>query len=1037
MWAGMKLAQAAALLAFALLLCIPEEARTYFTYDAGVNVTVHANFNVGPPVATEKFDLLVHGDMVVGTAQKVEPSSPRTNVDVEGGISGHRFVFRPPHGLGLGPASSSTTARDIVFLQSRGLFDGAGALAGHNVSLVRTTDQGSFGLQEHATLSVETAIGSDTRAGDARLVLRGNGNGVLQIQADGAEGTVASQITLTNRYAGGAAATNFRLAHRQRALDVSSDVMDVVRVHDAWPTKTRAGALWNQLANGARGFARVPRLQVNVTDDGSSVVTVTAPHARLASSGFVDGMARAEVAIHQGDTELALTNEPRTTGDVVVFRNGTRQFLELTPTRLSLEPQEALGHVRVGRPAGVVSGTTEPLYHGGELTVGELATRFVNTDNSSFYATLEGQPRTRLAVSLVSGDGPSGTTRSVPYPVVLQSGTFTKQHAPMAYVGDGEIGVAPFRTAAPVGKDRWTGDWRGGAVGLNGTGLSQSAPDFPLILHTRQTSAGLTTGGGLAGVVLTGAYKLDVGGITLLDIDDGRVLPSDKRSTRRITSKGTLRLSAFDSTDNGLIPAYGSGANTSEVYVDGNERKGGARLRVGNAVFHDAYTAAAPFTLPVMDGVAVQSLTSLDAAALIAVGSASKDATGAPSTTDPLNPAVNPHSGLLVLRSPLEVRVDEASVLRVGQPNASVVVRGGASTVIASDNPSAQFSLESAFGVDVGGGQRSTIRERVPYGSSVAGLGKGGRPAVVVRDLEIDGCAPPKASAPNLGDAYTTTVYATAVTRNECVTRIGAVFPEAGATGGVADAMGKYTTGEHKEIYFTSRNYIDFDGRSRFKAGGLFFDGLGAQAGDFENAFSESNNYNGTFDPLKGDTKNTIRGDSGLTVSGGRQGGAVRITGGTSRVSGVAGGDVVVSSGGTGHIGTWTGDSGRIQLLTAGVATTGSSGEIRLATGGVTSGASGQVAVSTGDALNTGNSGSVSIATGASAAAASGGVNVAVGASGGLTSDGGAITMTAGTSAQANGGGVGISGGSSASTGKAGGSVTAARVLTVLGELSR
>ena len=67
---------------------------------------------------------------------------------------------------------------------------------------------------------------------------------------------------------------------------------------------------------------------------------------------------------------------------------------------------------------------------------------------------------------------------------------------------------------------------------VNGTGLTQTAVDFPLMLSTSHTTANLANGG-KAGVKIMGAYKLDVGGISLSDTADGRAPANDKRWGRR------------------------------------------------------------------------------------------------------------------------------------------------------------------------------------------------------------------------------------------------------------------------------------------------------------------------------------------------------------------------------------------------------------------------------------------------------------------------------------------------------------------------
>ena len=61
---------------------------------------------------------------------------------------------------------------------------------------------------------------------------------------------------------------------------------------------------------------------------------------------------------------------------------------------------------------------------------------------------------------------------------------------------------------------------------------------------------------------IKGAKKLTVGGITFLDINDGRLLTAtaaNAHTPRRMTSAGTLRISVFDPLiADGVLPTYGS-----------------------------------------------------------------------------------------------------------------------------------------------------------------------------------------------------------------------------------------------------------------------------------------------------------------------------------------------------------------------------------------------------------------------------------------------------------------------------------------------
>ena len=96
------------------------------------------------------------------------------------------------------------------------------------------------------------------------------------------------------------------------------------------------------------------------------------------------------------------------------------------------------------------------------------------------------------------------------------------------------------------------------AIQLNGTGVTQTGPDFPLYLHTENTEGNLAT----SGVRLSGTYKFGVGDINVMDdASAGAGADSDvARSPRRITSAGTVRISTFDAGHSqNEIPDYGTG----------------------------------------------------------------------------------------------------------------------------------------------------------------------------------------------------------------------------------------------------------------------------------------------------------------------------------------------------------------------------------------------------------------------------------------------------------------------------------------------
>ena len=284
---------------------------------------------------------------------------------------------------------------------------------------------------------------------------------------------------------------------------------------------------------------------------------------------------------------------------------------------------------------------------------------------------------------------------------------------------------------------------------------------------------------------------------------------------------------------------------------------------------------------------------------------------------------------LIILFIRGQVRVDDASMLRVGSPTRSIQISGELYQNITGDNKELSLQLHNYLGVELGGGdERALVREKpnIFVSGTVAnplvidpyGLGKWGRPALIARDIELDGCSIPKTTGPPVmnyneltgeftADPYTSYIYNKRLNSSQCVSRFG-IIPTPLDTSSLADVLGRYPAGtgevqanmEFKELYISTDNYVDFDRRSRVKIGGIFFDGLGWQDYDKKNAFSETSEWtedwltDAGFNASLGDIKNTIRGDSELHINGGRQGGNVTITGGSSRYNYVRTGSVII-----------------------------------------------------------------------------------------------------------------------------------------------
>ena len=485
-----------------------------------------------------------------------------------------------------------------------------------------------------------------------------------------------------------------------------------------------------------------------------------------------------------------------------------------------------------------------------------------------------------------------------------------------------------------------------------------------------------------------------------------------------------------------------------EVYVHGqdislDEPRREARFRVGNAVFHDGYKRDKMSPSVTLIGVGAGEKFD-EASKTLKVGK-DANAPGVPKTSDALDPVTDEHSGIIVLRSETEVRVDESNIFRVGDPfggdtiggagesrmlNPGSVVTNGTDQSVLGDSPARSLYLKNALAVEVGrtdaalqtGGRASRLEHVAKYPAEDF---TDGRPTLIIRDIVLDSAAVPKRTSVGLlldnevdryrtvgSEAGDTSIYAP---RPEGVVRLGVAV--ANVLDEKPEELGHYIEKtntylatdefESKELYLTSNNYIDVDGRSRMKVGGMFFDGFGAQVEDHINAFASESDYTVAADYTEdrvgkglGDVKNTLRGDSELHLNAGHHGGAMTMRGGSSRSDAVAGGDVGIYSGGTGTFTSqvWSGNSGNVVMASSdgGTGTDGgASGTIQIFSGNATIGVTGKIAISTGqsDALLM-PTGDIKITTGDALEDASGAITIAVGL-GGLM-DGGDMAISAG-----------------------------------------
>ncbi|QDZ23244.1 hypothetical protein A3770_10p57620 [Chloropicon primus] len=1036
---------------YALTLCIlvlllsPTKVGAWITLDGGENVTLHGNTNVGPPDTMEKYDLNVYGDVRVGRTESLDPFAVTPGMLVEGAITASRIVLKDS-GSGdaeLDEASSllssmaGDTVPDFVFVATAADVSSMGFTENHTVGFYRQegseSDPENIALSDIFTvkLGVRDLEDGTPNKGHVDINVAGD-TSKFGLRAKMGDGNSAT-LTFSEQQEQEDPASEEEPIGFQYSLGTDNSMLSVGGNYSLFSfVDERPKDEMEIRSDHLASYIEVPRAKLNASADGSTTLTLQAPQSSRLSPEFRPGEAGARMEMVQGDTTFFIANVPEAEQDVIKFGvndhmamttedgDGEVSFMEVYKSAIQLIPQEKAGAVVIGaEDADTGSGGSD--YKGATLSIGKLEVMHQSDEQSPYGEYVEGMVQNFGVMELTT----KYTTGN--YPLYMSSGNHVKVHAPNLYVGDGLVSEIPSPGAEPGAVVLG-----GGAIQLNGTGVTQTGADFPLYLHSENTEGNLAS----SGVRLSGTYKFGVGDINVIDDASAGADESSEveRSPRRITSAGSLRITAFDQEHSpDEIPSYGSGEAQEadgnmfgyELYVDGNEVTGKARMRVGNAVWHDGYEET--FTDVVMDGVSIVEEAPSGPATLIAVGSDLGSVSGAPTEDQSVDPVPQHHSGLLVIRSKREVRMDDGSKLRIGVPSNSIYINGTDQSMY-GDDESEPLKFHAHLGLEVGsaeGAMRSAIRERVTKESNPE-LGTFGHPSVLLRDIEVDGCSIPNATA-DLGDDYTKSIYAA---RKSCVSRIGIVPPPEGETPNkeLQASMGRYEEdGEFKELYLTSNNYVDIDGRSRLKIGGMFFDGAGAHPDDYENAFSESSDRQPSdqWDYSKGDRKNTLRGDSGLFIDGGRQSGNVSISGGSSREDAVTGGNVIISSGGSGAAGLWSGDSGDVSIATSpGGEDFGKSGTASFASGNTTDGHTGEVVISSGFAHGqASDSGSISLTVGASEGGKAGNMNFRIQPSQGSGRDGGSTYLTSG-SAQGRGGAGGsvfIASGSAAETAEAAG----------------
>ena len=260
------------------------------------------------------------------------------------------------------------------------------------------------------------------------------------------------------------------------------------------------------------------------------------------------------------------------------------------------------------------------------------------------------------------------------------------------------------------------------------------------------------------------------------------------------------------------------------MYFDGNEAAGRARVRIGNAIIHDGYSEATAATgLVANEPVTLIGVSSDVGPRTNALGQLIDD--GLPVAEDVYNPAVNLHSGMIVIRSHKEVRMDTGAYLRVGVPQNGIITNGTEQSIHGDDEFESLY-LKNNLGVEAGmwlDGQQSLFMDK--WGGE--DYLYRGRPTFLARDIGIEGCALPHPT-PGAFDAETRSKYAA---RLDCVSRIG-VLPTPANTEKAASTLGKYLNdGQHKEEYkelymFLLKCFTEADNEGTGKIGPDKFDAL-------------------------------------------------------------------------------------------------------------------------------------------------------------------------------------------------------------------
>lgn len=753
-----------------VLFSCAQPARSWVTVDGGTNITLHATTNIGSATGSEKYDLTVYGDTNVGGVNKITTSTTDSlyNLYVEGSITALQVIFSDSQ-----LAADGTT--DFVFMnvsQDTGSSDSAATTVSFN-RYYKTADDAEPTTSDLMLVSVGTNTGDVdiTVAGNnAQLLVKANygyqSSITLIESAEDDPDEINTQFTISNYDGNGRMAG--QVGYPVFALTDNRTEMSMTSAGDA---------------DLMSFFENTPLAEVGVSSAGSASLNISAADLRSYygqdSASFLDSVVgganpvRAMLGLEiSSSTELIIAAETNEFYDQIVFYNGTTALMTFNQYDLVFSPNEG---VTIGAVESSSKGAADVVYRGSEFSVCEMNIVHYNEATSPYINDVAYEPVAVMEINSLGDSTYQGELYDTP--LFLKSFSYVRAHAPYFVVGDGE----------PESADTIADDPFGTALKFNSTGVTQTTTDELLELYSMH---GNQLG---AGVSVKGAYKVIVNNITMHDLTD-TIYDDASLSGRYVTSEtGTLRISALEG-DNGDLYNFGP-----EVYIDGGvDHWSGdttkVRLRVGNAIFADGFdeeqTSKRKRRQLLQDYSSSTEDTDLYSSGitLIGVGTASSS-TWAPTSTDAIDAVSAVHTGHLVLRSDSEVRVDNDASFRVGDPyicdqdidaygyeystgecvRPETLMNGGvASTSRASisldstqqkvyaDSEQRPLVMQNALGIEIGSldggatsGGRASLMDRY-IGSEYteemtddAMTFQYGRPLLLVRDLEMDGCSLP------------------------------------------------------------------------------------------------------------------------------------------------------------------------------------------------------------------------------------------------------------------------------------------------------